>query len=359
MKESPYIAWAKHHHHCTYNLASSGITDPPVAVIGFCREDLDLSAEHVEGWPELLKRIAARYGVAADNVVLAQGASMANHLVCALLLEPGDDVVVETPCYEPLQLLPQFFHAQVRFFRRRPEDDYRIDVDAVEARIDSRTRLLVCSNLHNPTGKRAPRADLEALGRLAEAHGLYVLVDEVYLEWLHEAGEPTAALLGPRFITTRSLTKAYGLDALRAGWIIADKETAGRLRRLVDLFYVFMPHPAERMAARALDRAADIMKVLRPRLERNRRLVSDFVAAHAELSWAPPDGGTVAFVRLVRGSVDELERRLAAMDTAVAPGRFFGAPDYFRLGMGMPSEVLAEGLRRLSAALAASSASML
>lgn len=351
MKESPYIAWAKHHHQCTYNLASSGVSDPPVDMIGFRQDDLDVSGEHVEGWPGLLERIAGRYGVSPDNVVLSQGASMANHLVCALLLEPGDGVLVETPCYEPLHLLPRFFHAWVRFFRRRPEDGYRIDAAGIERLIDSRTRLLICSNLHNPTGRLAPRQDLEELGRLAEAHGFHVLVDEVYLEWLHETGESTAALVGPRFITTRSLTKAYGLDALRAGWIIADRETARRLRRLVDLFYVFMPHPAERMAARALDRAADILRILKPRLERNRELVSDFVAAHPELSWTPPDGGTVAFLRLLRGSVEELEQRLAAMDTAVAPGRFFGAPDCFRLGMGMPGEVLAEGLRRLSAAL--------
>jgi len=93
------------------------------------------------------------------------------------------------------------------------------------------------------------------------------------------------------------------------------------------------------------------MKVLKPRVERNRGLVSDFVGAQPVLSWTPPDGGTVAFIRLRRGSVDELVRRLAEMDTAVAPGRFFGAPDCFRVGMGMKSETLAEGLRRLSSAL--------
>jgi len=353
MKDSPYVTWAKHHHGFAYNLASSGVADPPVELIGFRQEDLDISGEHVEGWPPLLERIAARYGVPPERVVLAQGTSMANHLVCALLLEPGDNVLVEAPCYEPLHALPRYFHAEVRFFRRRPEDAYRIDAEAVVRLADSRTRLIICSNLHNPTGKLAPRDDLEALGRLAEARGFHVLVDEVYLEWLHEASEATAARLGPRFITTRSLTKAYGLDALRAGWIIAGEETARRIRRLVDLFYVFMPHPAERMAARALDRARDLMAVLKPRVERNRGLVADFVAAHSELSWTPPDGGTVAFIRLERGSVDELARKLAELDTAVAPGRFFGAPDCFRVGMGMKSEILAEGLRRLSSALEA------
>jgi len=63
MKDSPYITWAKHHHGLTCNLASSGVADPPVELIGFQREDLNVSGEHVEGWPPLLERIAGRYRV--------------------------------------------------------------------------------------------------------------------------------------------------------------------------------------------------------------------------------------------------------------------------------------------------------
>jgi aspartate/methionine/tyrosine aminotransferase len=347
MKESPYITWAKHHHQARYNLAGSGVTPLPIEQLGVQPEDLDLSGEHEEGWPPLLERIAGRYGVEPSNVVLAPGCSMANHIVCSLLLEPGDTVLVEHPVYEPLQLLPRLFHAEVRFFERRPEDDYRLNPETIEPLLDDRTRLLICSNLHNPTGKLARRADLEVVASLAETHGFHALVDEVYLEWLHDEGESTATLLGPRLITTRSLTKAYGLNALRAGWVIAEEEVAERLRRLNDLFAIIMPLPIERMAARAFDRAQELLSPLKKQLDENQAIVEDFIANQPLLSWTPPAAGPIGFVRLKDGSAEELVVRLREHDTAVAPGRFFGVADHFRLGFGVEKEILVEGLRRL------------
>ena len=351
MKQSPYVAWAKRHHSVEYNLASSGIAAPPLDDIGFGLEDLELSGEHEEGWPPLLERLAKRYGVDSSQVVLAPGASMANHLVCALLLEPGDTVLVEHPVYEPLHALPRYFHAKVRFFERPVEEGYPLSAGAIEPLLDESTRLLICSNLHNPSGKWVPTSELKVLDSLAESHDFHILVDEVYLEWLHSEGERTASLLGPRMITTRSMTKAFGLDALRAGWILSSEEISEKLRRLNDLFSITTPFPTERMAARALDYADDILLILKKRLTENRLLVEDFLSRHTELTWTPPDAGPVGFVRLKEGSVDELVAQLLEKNAAVAPGRFFGVADHFRLGFGMSKEILVEGLRRLNEVL--------
>ncbi len=347
MKQSPYVTWAKRHHSVTYNLASSGIARPPLEEIGFGPEDLELSGEHEEGWPPLLERLAKRYGVDSSQVVLAPGASMANHLVCALLLEPGDTVLVEQPAYEPLHALPKYFHAKVRFFQRSAEEGYPLNARAIEPLLDEDTRLLICSNLHNPTGKWVRTSDLEVLASLAESHDFHILVDEVYLEWLYSEGERTASLLGPRMITTRSMTKAFGLDSLRAGWILSSEEIAERLRRLNDLFSITTPFPTERMAARALDHADDILAALTKRLAENRSLVEDFLSRHPELSWRAPDAGPVGFIHLKDGSVDALVAQLLEKDAAVAPGRVFGVADRFRLGFGMKKEILIEGLRLL------------
>ena len=65
--------------------------------LGLGKDVLDLTGEHEEGWAPFIERIAKRYGVSEKNVVPAPGASMANHLVCALLLEPGDEALVEHP----------------------------------------------------------------------------------------------------------------------------------------------------------------------------------------------------------------------------------------------------------------------
>jgi aspartate/methionine/tyrosine aminotransferase len=284
--------------------------------------------------------------------VLAHGASMANHLACATLLEPGDDVLVEHPAYEPLVALPRYLRANVRTFARVPEDGWRLDPDRVAAALTPRTRLVILSHLHNPTGARAGQAELRALGELAEARGFHVLVDEVYLEWLYDDGIPSAARLSPRFIVTSSLTKAYGLDVLRAGWIIAPEDVADRIRRLQDLFSGHIAQPTQRLAAKAFDRAAVLLAPLRAQLERNRDLADRFIVAHERLWWVKPPAGTVGFVRLEGGGVDELAERLEARyETAVAPGRFFGMPDWFRIGFGMETAALEEGLSRIAAAL--------
>ncbi|HXV62591.1 MAG TPA: pyridoxal phosphate-dependent aminotransferase [Vicinamibacteria bacterium] len=354
--ESPYIAWAKAHHGVRYNLASSGVPPPPLSALQMSADDWALTEDHEDGWMPLRERIADRYGVTAQHVVVAAGASMANHLVCALFLEPGDVALVEHPGYEPLRLLPSYFHADVDSFGRSRDTGYRLDPKRIEDRLTKRTRLVILSNLHNPSGRLAARSTMKAIGRLAEERNFHVLVDEVYLEWLHDKGERTATLLSPRFVTTRSLTKAYGLDAARAGWILADPPIAERLRRLVDLFSVKTAHASERLALKAFEHVAELSSAPTKAVTANLGLVEAFVAEQSELSWTPPDAGTVGFVQLRGVSVDDLVEELKARDTLVAPGRFFGEPDSFRIGFGMNPPVLEEGLARFKEALRAAKA---
>jgi aspartate/methionine/tyrosine aminotransferase len=199
------------------------------------------------------------------------------------------------------------------------------------------------------------RADLESLARLAEQRDLHVLVDEVYLEWIYGAGNDpgmrSAINISPRFVTTRSLTKVFGLAALRAGWILAEAELAKRIRRLNGLFASSMSHPAERLAARTFEHARTLLERQRKRVARNRSVVTQFIESQATLSWLPPEAGTVGFVRLADGNVDELVERLLAKDSLVTPGRFFGVDDHFRIGFGMEADHLDEGLKRLASTL--------
>lgn len=351
LRHSPYIAWAKEHHDVRYNLASSGVAPPTLEQLGASLDDLSLVGPHEEGWQPLKQRIAERYQIPANQVTLTQGASMANHLVCALLLEPGDEVLFEQPGYEPLATVAELFHAKVRTFERIDEHGYPLDPETIESLVSDKTKLLICSNLHNPTGVLAEPDVIELLGEIAEQRDFYVLVDEVYLEWLYEEGARTAAGTSSRIVTTRSLTKAYGLDAVRAGWVLASPEITEGLHRLMDLFSVKLVHASERLAARALDHAEALLAPARERLSHNCLLVHQFIDDHYPLDWYPPAGGSVGFIDLAGGSVDRLETCLAKRDTAIAPGRFFGAPGKFRLGFGMATADLEEGLRRLDAAL--------
>jgi aspartate/methionine/tyrosine aminotransferase len=355
VRESEYLEWARAHGTVRYSLALSGVPPCDVSLLSPSVDDFTMVADNEYGWPPLLERIARRYGVYPENVVLAHGTSMANHLACASLVEAGDHVVIEWPVYDPLVAVPRYLDCEVSFFERRAEDGYVLDVARVERAITPRTRLVILSNLHNPTGAAVNRAELESLARLAESRDFHVLVDEVYLEWNYGVGDDpetrSAINISPRFVTTRSLTKVFGLAALRAGWILAEAGLATRMRRLNGLFASSMSHPAERLAARALDNAETLLEKQRTRVDQNRSVAAKFIASQPRLSWMPPDAGTVGFVRLEGGDVDGLVERLLANDSLVTPGRFFGVNDHFRIGFGMEADHLNEGLKRLASAL--------
>ena len=354
-RESAYLEWARAHGNIKYSLALSGVPPVDVSLLSPSVDDFTMVADNEYGWLPLLERIARRYGVNPDNVVLAHGTSMANHLACASLAEPGDHVVIEWPVYDPLVAVPRYLDCEVSFVERRAEDGYALDVASLARAVTPRTRLVVLSNLHNPTGAVINRAELESLAQLADSRDFYVLIDEVYLEWNYGIGDDpeirSAINISPRFVTTRSLTKVFGLAALRAGWILADAALATRMQRLNGLFASSMSHPAERLAARAFDHAEMLLDRQRKRVHKNRSIVTRFIESQAKLSWIPPAAGTVGFVRLEGGDVDGLVARLEANDSLVAPGRFFGVDDHFRLGFGMDEAHLKEGLKRLGSAL--------
>jgi aspartate/methionine/tyrosine aminotransferase len=353
VRESEYLEWARSHGTIRYTLAFSGVPPCDVSLLSPTVDDFTMVADNEYGWPPLLERIARRYSVKTENVVLAHGTSMANHLACAALVEAGDHVVAEMPVYDPLVTVPRYLGCEVDFFERREDEGYALDVNRVERALKPRTRLVILSNLHNPTGASMDRADLEKLANLAESWDFHVLVDEVYLEWLYgdDPATRTAFNLSSRFVTTRSLTKVFGLAALRAGWIVAEEGLAKRMRRLNGLFASSMSHPAERLAARAFDNADMLLEKQRARVDRNRAITTKFIDSQPRLSWKEPETGTVGFVRLAGGNVDALNEKLSAVESLVVPGRFFGVADHFRLGFGMEESQLREGLKRLGAAL--------
>ena len=348
------MEWSKAQENIKYNLAVSGVPPADVSALNPSVEDFTMAGNNPNGWPPLIERIAKRYRVESDWVALAHGTSMANHLAMAALLDPGDTVLVESPTYEPHRIVPEYLGCKVRVFQRRPEAAWRLDITAIKRALTRQTRLIVLSNLHNPTGAVITRTELEALAEIAEKRDIRIFVGEVYLDWVDgQVDTPRSAInVSPRFVTTNSLTKVYGFSPLRSGWVLAEPELAARMRRLTGLFTNSIAHPTERLSARALDKAGVMLEQGRQRVDRNRLIVADFIAAQPRLSWAPPLGGPMGFVRLEGGSVNELVERLESeYETLVAPGRFFDMPDYFRIGFGMDTPQLEGGLERIAEAL--------
>jgi aspartate/methionine/tyrosine aminotransferase len=352
MKHSPYISWAKKHHDVEYNLASSGMPRPSLDKLVPNPQQILDPVDHENGWPPLMKKIASRYEVNINQVVPVHSGSLANHLVCALLLDSGDEVLVESPVYEPLLSLPKYFNASVKRFNRKADQRYQPDPSQIESLASENTKLIILSNLHNPSGMLIDEPVLWQLIDIAEQRNCHILVDEAYLELLYPSGERTAAKYNDKIITTRSLTKAYGLDDLRVGWITAESILAERIRKLQDLFMTSMASPSERLGLMTLENGDELLNQNISQLKYNLQLVDEFVVTHEKLSWQKPDFGSIGFVNYAGGNVDMLsDYLLENHETLIAPGRFFGMDTYFRVGWSLPTETLQTGLKNLDKAI--------
>jgi len=348
---SSYMNWAKTSSVAKYNLATSGMGNLKLRELRVSLDDLEITNGGY-GYKPLIDSIARRYRVAAEEVVTAAGTTFANHLAMAALIKPGDEVLFERPAYEPMLAAARYLGADVKRFERKFENGFQIVPKDLESLVTRNTRLIVITNLHNPSGVQIDDQTMQQIGEIARGVGARVLVDEVYMETLFEDSPRTSFHLGKEFVVTSSLTKAFGVSGLRCGWIFAERELATRMWLLNDLFAATPVHAGERLSVVAMQQLAEIGARAKQLLDRNRRLLNEFLDTRADLEVVRPEFGTVMFPRVRRGTSETLCQLLREKyETSVVPGRFFEMPEHFRIGIAGDTDVLESGLERLGMAL--------
>lgn len=358
MLAAPYMRWAKTRPRVTYDLAASGLK--PVSTeellgAAAAKDAFDISGPSDEGFMPLREAIGRRYGVTAECVSIAPGASGANFLSCLALLQPGDDALIEAPAYDPLMAAARAAGARVIHFARRWEDSYALDPDAVRRAMTPATKLIVVTNAHNPSGVMASASALDEIGAIAAAAGALVLVDEVYAEAEYADGAlpVPAGRRGDPFVTTNSLTKAYGLAGLRCGWVLASPRVSQRIRETRDSVDGSGPFVAERLSLTAVEQLDRLRARARAILAENLAVLRAMASSHPRLEWLEPAAGTTAFPRVTgvsdtRALIDTLVRD---HDTIVVPGHFFQSPQHIRVSFGGQPVMVREAVARLGHAL--------
>ena len=336
-----------------YSLAPSEIDAPDLEALGLpSRGPLPQRTDGLQA--ELERLLGARWSTPGGRVALTAGGSEANAIVFGALLERGDEVLVETPGYEPHREVPRLFDISVRRFERSFSDGGMPLAAAVEAALGPATRMVVVTHLHNPSGVALTGADARALGNLAERRGLWVLCDEIFRDALDEP-RGTFAALGPHWVATSSLTKIYGLGGLRLGWIAGSDDVLSRCARVQNALSASPSVPSIALAL-ALAPHLDTLRgrthrILAANHARWGSLVREdlpFTSPARPLgttAWAlfPSDDGGDAFAAFASRHAD----------LAVAPGRFFADPRGIRVGLGREPERFAAALDTLRHALAA------
>lgn len=349
----PYMFWAHHEGFLSpYCLSQSGMPVPEASFL----EGLGVDIAHpcVEAKPALEARLGELFGVDPERVLVTVGASAAMQIAAMQWFRPGTRVAAEIPSYEPLRKLPTFFGAEPRPLVRRPEADWRLDPADVRVALSggSGPGHVFMTNPHNPTGTMLDADAMRGIAAEAAAAGGNLVCCEVYMEFAPPAERLHVFDLAPNTVTIGSLTKAYGLGALRVGWLILGEGVARERMEIEDksyLGYVDPPTCALRAGLRALDHLPGLLAPVRRIEAESRPVFERWLHESPAFEGILGPHGIIAFPR-VRGVDDtaalvEYLQREHQVD--VVPGEYFGQPGHLRVGFGVPVETLREGLARL------------
>jgi aspartate/methionine/tyrosine aminotransferase len=341
--------FAEHEHDADLMLAESGVRSLPASEFDLDPGELGYVIP-TEGAPDLRARVGERYGRGGDEVLFTCGTQEANFLAFASLLSPGDHAVVVTPTYQSLYAVPEAFAEVTRV--ELPPPNWELDPESVAEAIRPETRLVVLNNPNNPTGRYHDEATVRATYEHTADAGAYLLGDEVY-RLLAEEPHPPVASLGERAMSTSGLSKSFGLAGLRFGWLAGDPDVVAAAARWKDYTTISPPRVSQHVARQALGRETDLLERSREHARYNRGLLREALAGWG-LPWYEGVGVNV-FCGLPDGfeSAREFcEALLAEESVLLAPGETFGHPDRFRLGFGLSTDELEEGLSRIRSFLA-------
>ncbi len=342
--------FAAYEHEADVMLAESGVRSLPADRFDTDPGDLGYVIP-TNGAPDVREAIAADYGRSADEVLCTVGTQEANFLAFQSLLSPGDHAVVVTPTYQSLHAVPDSICDVTRVPLDEPS--WTLDVDAVADAMRPETDLVVVNNPNNPTGRKHPEDAMRALYDVAADNDAYLLGDEVY-RLLAEDPVPPVASMGEYGISTASLSKAYGLAGLRFGWLAGPADVVTAAERWKDYTTISPSKFGQHVARQVLEDAEESLRSeALEHVRKNHEITAEWARSHG-LDWPDPVGCNV-FLRVPDGFEDSRAFCRTVVEDAgvvLAPGDCFSTgresyDDYFRLGFGLPTDELREGLARV------------
>jgi len=324
---------------------------------------LDWNNRDFTGLPELKAHVIRQAGLDGTctpaDVLITAGAAEANYLAIMQLLEPGDEIVIETPGWPQAEVLAKAIGARVVKVVRQEAEQWRLPLDQLSDAITARTRMIFLSNPNNPTGDVLGESELASIVEMADRVGAWLLVDEVYagLEW-DGPRAPSIAGKYARGITTSSVSKGLGLQGLRTGWIICPDpgliHDAVILRENASEIMNIMGEVIAEIALRP-DRYDAAIEQARDAGRKNLARMNAWLGQQDALSWVSPRAGLIGLAKLPQGIESDVFARFLLADpyrTFLLPGTAYDQPGHIRLGVGGGASVnLEEGLSRLARGL--------
>jgi len=343
-----------------YNLGESGMPDISVGeLLARCGETPDslsrlvLKDHDTRGTERLRHAILSTYESDAlfDTITTTTGTSEALFILFNLLMGKRSSVVAPMPSFQALYDVPRAVGADVRLYRLDDENGYLPDPDEVCSLIDDSTGVVVINTPHNPSGVMIPGDTADAIIQKAAFHGASVLADEHYRFLPFNGCWPIKTLARPdeNVIATGSITKCFGVNGLRMGWIIAPVSLIDKIRDFRDYLTHTLSPVSDYCSALALEHASLFIEPALRVLRKNAEELGDMVNRTPGLSLVMPEGGIVSFPRFVYTiSSDNFARGL--MDTYgvfVLPGSSFEVENHIRINLGQDPGLFCKALEHI------------
>jgi aspartate aminotransferase len=342
------------------------------AAAAACAEPRNHKYTPTPGLPELRSAIAAKtlrdsqYAVDLAQVLVTNGGKHAVYNAFQTLLDPGDEVLLPAPFWttypEAIKLADG---VPVEVFAPASAG-FRVTVEQLEEARTARTKVLVFVSPGNPTGAVYPRDEIEAIGRWAVEHGIWVITDEIYEHLTygdHEFHSMPVVVpeLADTCIVLNGVAKTYAMTGWRVGWMIGPPDVIAAAINLQSHQTSNVADVAQRAALAAVAGDLDAVATMRAAFDRRGRVMHEMLAAIPGVTCLPPQGAFYCFPSLEgvlgrelgaghtpRTTLELCELVLDEARVAIVPGEAFGAPGYARLSFALADDALVDGVERLT-----------
>jgi aspartate/methionine/tyrosine aminotransferase len=323
------------------------------------------------GLPELRAAIAAKtvrdsfYQVDASQVVVTVGGKHAVYNAFQVLLDPGDEVIVPAPYWTTYPEAIKLADGVPVEVLAGESAEFRVTVEQLEAVRTPRTKAMLFVSPSNPTGAVYPRDEVEAIGRWAVEHGIWVLTDEIYEHLTygdHEFSSMPVVVpeLAEQCVVLNGVAKTYAMTGWRVGWMIGPADFTKAAINLQSHQTSNVPNVSQRAALAAVSGDLSAVAEMRAAFDRRGRLMHELLSAIPDVTCLEPQGAFYCFPsfegvlgRDVAGrtpttTLELCEIILEEARVAIVPGEAFGAPGYARLSFALADEALVEGVQRIT-----------
>ncbi len=301
---------------------------------------------------ELSDFLANEYDVSGENFLITTGATFSNFLAYLYFKKKSKKFIIENPAYQPLFITPRSLNVKIERIKRRKDKDYSIDYEKLKEKLP-KSSFVVITNRHNPSGRLFDFDELKKLSEIVSDNDSYLLVDEVYSPFIINQKFKESAFGGPTAIKlqntviSNSLTKFFGADFIKIGWLGGDKGIIKEFKQYMNHFFV-VSKLDKKLAKVILKNKKNLVKKANSLIQKNQELLSDFLDQRSELNGKIFDKNTYGFIEHKEINSEQLFNKCQRKGIFIVPGSFYGNKEYLRFSVSERNLKAKESLKRFN-----------